>query len=672
MSDEKQALNFLPLKLSKKDFLQYKEDLDKFLSIKKDDYKNLLESFEILKQKKLHLSYLLFSYYNSWIFPYISYNKIIRGNIFSSTFEISFIFKKLSNNMNCPFDEKLFILWYFYIYYTFFVKEKNLKPNALINQFRYILLETGKIVIDFLEQKLLSLQTAINILDINLLCFEYFIANDKYQKFMAERQKLWGLIFFLHFFHLLKRISIITMKQNNDFEKFLEYLDKIIKNSEINEEVNISLLFNNDIFQDFIQNLLDNMNIVELTEAIPNVKNKLVNFCVHFLINRYKASKSFNMLQDTLKNSFAHLYNFKQNKDLIIKDIFKINLNTTLLNKFFNISEKSKAMHMNGTNKLNSSFYYDSKNSLITVENRKKLQLDQTIIFFSFQYGNINVEQNQEIPLLLIFGKNSKKAEKKLALKIFLKKSENEKFKLYISQPKNNKDDNMKILNEDSDMIINKNQFYYCAFCLFGKKIKIFLYDISLRFPEIYKKEITFNPIKEEMFVFHLGKDEKDTNFHKGIIGPLIIIKAPKINNLDKIIEDILLLAEKYEYFIIIKSDLSKTYDLKLKYYFGNEFLEETMDNDKIKGNFDCILYLNPESLLFYNHKKIDEKSKMVPKIFNSSNQNYKFIISNLNITILNEGNFIKLFLSDNGMNYFCLLFEYFDQLLLFQETCSL
>ena len=104
MSDEKQALNFLPLKLSKKDFLQYKEDLDKFLSIKKDDYKNLLESFEILKQKKLHLSYLLFSYYNSWIFPYISYNKIIRGNIFSSTFEISFIFKKLSNNMNCPFE----------------------------------------------------------------------------------------------------------------------------------------------------------------------------------------------------------------------------------------------------------------------------------------------------------------------------------------------------------------------------------------------------------------------------------------------------------------------------------------------------------------------------------------------------------------------------------------
>ena len=147
--------NYLPLKLSKKDFLQYKEKLEKFLSIRREEYKNLFESFDILKQKKFHLSFLLFSYYNSWVFPYISYNKITRGNIFSSTFEISFIFKKLSKDMNCPFDEKLFILWYFYIYYNFFIKEKKNKPNALINQMRYLLLETGKIVINLFKKKYL-------------------------------------------------------------------------------------------------------------------------------------------------------------------------------------------------------------------------------------------------------------------------------------------------------------------------------------------------------------------------------------------------------------------------------------------------------------------------------------------------------------------------------------
>ena len=174
MSDVKNPSNFLPLKLSKKDFLQYKEALDKFFSTRKDDYKNLFESFDILKQKKLHLSYLLFSYYNSWIFPYISYTKITRGNIFSSSFEISLIFKKLSQNMNCPFDEKLFILWYFYIYYNFFVKEKNTGENTLINQIRYILCETGKIVINLFEQKLLSIKSVLNILDLNLFCFVFY------------------------------------------------------------------------------------------------------------------------------------------------------------------------------------------------------------------------------------------------------------------------------------------------------------------------------------------------------------------------------------------------------------------------------------------------------------------------------------------------------------------
>ena len=139
MSDVKDHTNFLPIKLSKKDFLSYKEELEKFFSTRKPQYQNLFESFDVLKQKKLHLSYLLFSYYNSWIFPYISYTKITRGNIFSSSFEISFIFKKLSKDMNCPFDEKLFILWYFFLYYNFFIKAKKNGTNTTINQIRYIL-----------------------------------------------------------------------------------------------------------------------------------------------------------------------------------------------------------------------------------------------------------------------------------------------------------------------------------------------------------------------------------------------------------------------------------------------------------------------------------------------------------------------------------------------------
>ena len=310
---------YLPLKLSKKDFNQYKEKLEKFLSIKKVEYKNLFESFDILKQKKFHLSFLLFSYYNSWVFPYISYNKITRGNIFSSTFEISFIFKKLSKNMNCPFDEKLFILWYFYIYYNFFIKEKKDKPKALINQMRYLLLETGKIVINLFEKKYLSINSVVNILDVNLLCLEYFIESPEFINLQKKFQKTTKLIFFLNFFHLLKEISVLTLKQKEGFDSILAYLEKICLNSELKDEINITMLFNNNILQNFMESLLENINVFELKQIVPNYKEKLIDFYSHFLFNKYKASNLFNFLVDILRNSFEHLYNFKQNKNLIIK-----------------------------------------------------------------------------------------------------------------------------------------------------------------------------------------------------------------------------------------------------------------------------------------------------------------------------------------------------------------
>ena len=91
------------------------------------------------------------------------------------------------------------------------------------------------------------------------------------------------------------------MKQNENFEKILDYLDKIKSSIEINDEMNIILLFKNNILQNFIRNLLDNMNIVELEKTIPNLKNRLADFYAHFLKNKYKISKTFNLLQDTLR-----------------------------------------------------------------------------------------------------------------------------------------------------------------------------------------------------------------------------------------------------------------------------------------------------------------------------------------------------------------------------------
>ena len=258
---------------------------------------------------------------------------------------------------------------------------------------------------------------------------------------------------------------------------------------------------------------------------------------------------------------------------------------------------------------MNSSFFFDSKESSITFEINKKLQLEQTILFFSFRNNNINIEQNKEMPLLILYTKNSKKKEKTMAvLKIFLKKDENGIFKLYFSQQKDQKDETMKIINETSDIIIKNNQTYYCAFYISGKKPKIYLLEDSLSIPEICKKEISLvNQLKEDLYLFNLGADDKKkVNFYKGCIGPFIIIKAPKVDNIDKHIEDILLLKEQYKDFIITKSDLSNSYNFNLKNYFSIEYLKESSKTDKIKGNFDCLLYLTPDILTIYKNKMLN------------------------------------------------------------------
>ena len=677
MSEINLSSKKIPLKLSKKEFTQYKEKLEKFLLIRKDEYKNLFESFDVLKQKKFHLSFLLFSYYNSWVFPYISYNKIARGNIFSSTFEIAFIFKKLSKNMNCPFDEKMFILWYFYIYYNFFIKEKKQKQNTLINQMRYLLLETGKIVINFYENKYLSLDSVKNIIDVNLLCFEYFIYNSEFLSFPDKIQKAKKLMFFINFFHLLKEISVITLKQKTGFDSILSYLDKLKQNSEINDEINIIMLFNNNILQDFMQNILDNIDVIELKKIIPDYKLKLINFYSFFLKNRYKNSNLFKFFIDTLRHSFIHLYNFKQNKNVIINDIFKNNFNSILLNKLYK-SELTSFLNSDELNQLNTSFFFDTKTSNISFENVKKITLDQVIIFLSFRFDRVDPTSEQELPLFLISVKNKKK-NKVAALKIFLKKSENDTYKLLLSQQK---DDNLIILNEDSDLFVNKNQNNFCAFYLNGKKLKIYLFSESdKKGVEIKIKEVVFNQIpKDEFLFFYLGIDEKkknniNINFYRGKIGPFIIIKAPKNDiipnkDIDKLISDILSLCENYQDFIIFNSDFSKYYNLRIKDYYWQKFFQETKKYDKIKGNFECLIYLNPENFQFYNNRMLyDEVSfnkeyKRIPVLYKFGEHSIDFVFTYLNVNILHDENFIKLFITDNGINFFCLLFEYYNQFL--------
>ena len=53
---------------------------------------------------------------------------------------------------------------------------------------------------------------------------------------------------------------------------------------------------------------------------------------------------------------------------------------------------------------------------------------------------------------------------------------------------------------------------------------------------KIFIKGIVLNhQLNNEFFSFYLGKDDKNINFFKGFIGPLIIIKSPKEKKIIKI-----------------------------------------------------------------------------------------------------------------------------------------
>ena len=220
-----------------------------------------------------------------------------------------------------------------------------------------------------------------------------------------------------------------------------------------------------------MEKLLDNIDIIELKNKIPDCKQKLINFFSHFLTNKYKDSNLFKFLVDTLRHSFEHLYNFKQNKNLIINDIFKMNLNSILLNKLHNNkkSEKERAQNLDNLNHLNTSFYFDTKSSNISFESSQKISLENAIIFFSFNISEIDTNQEKELPLLLIFRKHKKK-EKEIALKIFFKKAEKDLYKIYIAQQKKEK---MQI--EAPNLMVTKNVNYYKSTNFSFIKIIIFL-----------------------------------------------------------------------------------------------------------------------------------------------------------------------------------------------------
>ena len=666
----KNKKNFI-FHFSIEDFNNYKEEFIKIKSIKDENYSNLLKTLETFKIDNIHLLFLLFAQYEKWIFPFISPNIIICNNGYSFCPKIIYNFEKLKQNKNFVFDEKAFILWYFYLFYFLLYKDNNEK-EIIINHFKYLLFETNKVASILFENNILLINNAINILDMYLLTLKNYINSSGYFNSSSKIIKIKKMIYFQFFFDFLEKISIILIKEKKykDLELILGYIKKIIINSEFNDEINIIILVNNNIINNFMNNFLKNLNYIEIEKNLTLYKIELINFYKHFLSYKYKISNLFPKCLDILRKSFEHLYNFKDNKHFIIKDISLNSFNSNLLYELLKENEK---------NQLDSSFLFEHKNSIISFMHEKIL-LDKIILFFSFKIGNnqngLNVNEN--LPLILI-RQNHKNNATEIFLKIYLVKIKEDKnsikYKLLFSQNRNNSNNILKSKIDDN-FIIDKNDTYYFAIYFNDKKIKAYLYhDILKKNSNIIFKEFGFQPMKKEGNCHFMIGNDKENSFYNGKIGPIIMIKSKdfKEKEIEPFIQSVLLLKNKYKDFLITKSDLSKNYDFNLMdYYEQKELIDNNVtlskNKEKKNQNFDCLLYLDPKSINFCYNNIINEKNedceiiKHLPNISGFCNKNTEYSLLRVNISIINNENINKLFSMDNGLSYICLQIEYYNQ----------
>ena len=660
------------MKISENNYNKYNEELEKIIKMN-NEYPNLTKIFESFKQKKIYyLSFLFFSQYKNLIFPYIN-------NIQNESEKI-YTFNKLNTNNSVTLDNNLFILWYFYLFRELYDKNKNYPEKN--NQIRYLLSETNQAVSLLYNKDNLSINNIIDILDFYLLSLKINEQNPDFIELMPDIQKIKKIVIFENFFNLLRKISIISVKNEKieDFGLILEFLGKLNDNSELNNEADINLLLSNNIIQDFMNDLLQNINFVTIANILPLYKEKLINFYSHFLAYKYKISNLFSNIMDILRHSFEHLYYFINNKDLILKDISLNNFNSFLIKKLFEIEQeitKNETVYP-----LDSSFLFDQKNSQISFSN-KKMKLDKIVLFFSFQIGNNNSNDryNEEFPLILIKRINKNK-DYEVFLKVFLKKitpkkeKESTKYNLCISQ--SIESNVIEVIDLPVDhYIIDEYNTYYCALYLNNKTLSLYLYyEILKKNNNVLIKQRDFIPMKKEEEVSFIIGNNENYSFFKGKIGPIIMINAPDVGKkIDKKISEILTLKDNYKDFLIIKSESAKKiYNFDLIEYFEQKTIIDINEKDEKKSSkkkesdkeFSCLLYLDPNSFNYLkNEEIINENEKKELPIFSKFSENNKnFEIIKVNVSLSNFKNIKNLFMMDNGLNYICLQIEYYSQFL--------
>ena len=534
--------------------------------------------------------------------------------------------------------------WIFYLYVEL-IKSFNSSLNPkyrMINKIHYSLKQTIKIIVYLYKSEIISTIEIYYFLDLIFFCLETNFLN---KSFSDKIQKGKNYILFSQLFLLLQEIFMqlnnkIFDKNKNDLSKFYDFLKEFKENDEINSTMNKSVLINNNIIINFMNHIFLNINPDNIEKHESNFTNILLNFFSKFIENNYKKSKIYDSIFYFLRKSFINLYNFSQNKNKIIKDLYINNFFSTLLkNIFFQNSNKNNFnkipsfdfFHFNG---------YDSQISLIIRNNN----FEKSSLFFSFNLSQI--KEKNTYPLLLIQKNFDEKKED--ILKLYLKRVEKGNF-FHLYELHQNKENEIKFQ-------IKSNRTYYLCLCFNNDQLLIKIKEES---GDIFSSQIIEKSKKllsPKLISLSFGIFNKKTEVFSGFIGPIMILTNPKQSkNIDDFISSILNLESKYINYIPIC--------LNLDMIEADDIIFKTKYISHIKYKIDkneCLLYLVPKNFIFFNQTSSAVNPLPIDENFCTIQKNYN--IQNFNVSLIKNKNGIHEFIKDNGLDYICLLFEYIYQ----------
>ena len=655
-------LKITEFKQNEDNYNDYKSKINKIKEFLKENkkYESLYETFDSLDNKNIYLYLLFFQNYEKWInINFESNNTDININKFFLL--MKFLEKNNYTNKNGKKIDiySLFIHWFFYLYIEFIKYFYTaLNPNFHeVNKIRYIFKETNALLVKLYKVNIINTTHIFNLFNFNIFLIETSFEINSYSDKLYKGKNyllLQGLFFLLQEVSniIFNRVNSNWFGNENDnkinIQKIFSFMDEFQNNKIINSQLNTMILINNNIIQTFMNGLLDKIDIKIIAKYEPKFQSKLLVFFSHFFKFSYKKSKICNSFLNSLKQSFINLYNFENNKDKTMHDLFINNFYVKLLKKIYKTEDLCGVIKR----PLFDSFYFNGFDSQISL-NAQNNTFEKTSLFFSFYI--IPFKGRNQYPLFSV-QKDFDKRKNDL-LNLFLKKSEEkanennleeEEYDLYVCH-----EGKEKKLN-NIPKIRSKTTYFFCL-CFNLNKLLI---KFKNKKEEIFSTEIVKSnklfAIKSISLSF--GFSKKRVNVFYGYFGPIIMVRNPKNSNeLNEFISSVLKLESNYINFIFF---------VKNSNYFSQK---DIYCQSNINNNFDyklekieCLLYLIPETFRFFS-----DKSSLVnhfPNINNICKIQRDYNIYNLNTTLVKHEQGIANFIMDNGLSYICLLYEYIYQ----------